>query len=190
MSENQEPYIIQDRPLCRRCNVPMQKGKALEPAYYCSDEGTCCEANALEARLMDCWKCPLCGRSLSLSGTHDPPHDAQGFDKRHPAESRTMAQMCEALAEAKQKTEEAQEEAETAKAMLADAIAAEREAQDQIAELRGDYFECRIGLEGAWDSLRKYGHHTDICEWYIPEVGQCTCGWSEQEALLKEGAEG
>lgn len=58
--------------ICKRCNVPMEIGKAIKyKGREKGERGIHCIANPIISadmlQMIDCWKCPKCGHSEDLS---------------------------------------------------------------------------------------------------------------------------
>lgn len=63
-----------DRPICNKCKVAMKIGEALEngftgsPDFYGDQSGVMTiSADPSKVKMVKCWKCPKCGKSLTIS---------------------------------------------------------------------------------------------------------------------------
>lgn len=59
-------------PICKKCNVPMKTGMALQngftgsPDFMGDQSGVMTiSADPRKVAVVDCWKCPVCGKSLT-----------------------------------------------------------------------------------------------------------------------------
>lgn len=62
-------------PKCKRCNVKMKKGVALQNGVFSmpdfvgdtgKERGCTVSADSLKVKLVRCWKCPKCGNSIEI----------------------------------------------------------------------------------------------------------------------------
>lgn len=60
-----------DAPICRKCDLPMTAGRALAQTFVAGmpDFPGDTHASTFSAggpgKMIDCWKCPKCGRSIT-----------------------------------------------------------------------------------------------------------------------------
>lgn len=60
-------------PKCHKCNVVMERGHAIRETFTgVPDFPGCSEVVTVSpggpGKLVDCWKCPKCGHSISITG--------------------------------------------------------------------------------------------------------------------------